>query len=69
MTYPILINKCASLEQLKVHVCIRPEFREPRLTLVSLLFPVEFAEVESDFHAKVPVVFCRDVARSVLCGL
>lgn len=58
-----------TVEWLKVHECTRLEFREPRLTLVSLLFPVEFAEVESDFHAKVPVVFCRDVARSVLCGL
>lgn len=28
---------------------------------------VEFAEVESDFHAKVPVVFCRDVASGLMC--
>ncbi len=53
------------LYRLKVDNCTRLEFRELRLTRVSLLFPVEFAEVESDFHAKVPVVFCRDVARSV----
>uniref|UniRef100_A0A8C1L462 Terminal uridylyl transferase 4 n=1 Tax=Cyprinus carpio TaxID=7962 RepID=A0A8C1L462_CYPCA len=38
-----------------------------RITQVSLLFPVEFAEVESDFHAKVPVVFCRDVASGLMC--
>uniref|UniRef100_A0A8C1L6G6 RNA uridylyltransferase n=1 Tax=Cyprinus carpio TaxID=7962 RepID=A0A8C1L6G6_CYPCA len=36
-------------------------------TVISLLFPVEFAEVESDFHAKVPVVFCRDVASGLMC--
>uniref|UniRef100_A0A673N9C3 CCHC-type domain-containing protein n=1 Tax=Sinocyclocheilus rhinocerous TaxID=307959 RepID=A0A673N9C3_9TELE len=35
--------------------------------IFSLLFPVEFAEVESDFHAKVPVVFCRDVASGLMC--
>uniref|UniRef100_A0A8C1ND15 polynucleotide adenylyltransferase n=1 Tax=Cyprinus carpio TaxID=7962 RepID=A0A8C1ND15_CYPCA len=28
---------------------------------------LEFAEVESDFHAKVPVVFCRDVASGLMC--
>lgn len=28
---------------------------------------VEFAEVESDFHAKVPVVFCRDEASGLMC--
>lgn len=28
--------------------------------------PAEFSEVESDFHAKVPAVFCRDVLRWVL---
>ncbi|XP_051515437.1 terminal uridylyltransferase 4-like isoform X2 [Myxocyprinus asiaticus] len=28
---------------------------------------VEFVEVESDFHAKVPVVFCRDVASGLMC--
>uniref|UniRef100_A0A4W4EF55 CCHC-type domain-containing protein n=1 Tax=Electrophorus electricus TaxID=8005 RepID=A0A4W4EF55_ELEEL len=27
----------------------------------------EFTDVESDFHAKVPVVFCRDVASGLLC--
>ncbi|XP_077074701.1 terminal uridylyltransferase 4 [Siphateles boraxobius] len=28
---------------------------------------VAFAEVESDFHAKVPVVFCKDVASGLMC--
>lgn len=28
---------------------------------------VEFTEVESDFHAKVPVVFCRNVASGLMC--
>ncbi|XP_051518860.1 terminal uridylyltransferase 4-like [Myxocyprinus asiaticus] len=28
---------------------------------------VEFVEVESDFHAKVPVVFCRDMASGLIC--
>ncbi|XP_038570960.1 terminal uridylyltransferase 4 isoform X2 [Micropterus salmoides] len=27
----------------------------------------EFSEVESDFHAKVPAVFCRDVSSGLLC--
>ncbi|XP_034035296.1 terminal uridylyltransferase 4 [Thalassophryne amazonica] len=27
----------------------------------------EFSEVESDFHAKVPVVFCRDVSSGLMC--
>lgn len=27
----------------------------------------EFSEVESDFHAKVPAVFCRDVTNGLLC--
>uniref|UniRef100_A0A671UT44 polynucleotide adenylyltransferase n=1 Tax=Sparus aurata TaxID=8175 RepID=A0A671UT44_SPAAU len=27
----------------------------------------EFSEVESDFHAKVPAVFCRDVVSGLLC--
>ncbi|KAF5893500.1 terminal uridylyltransferase 4-like, partial [Clarias magur] len=27
----------------------------------------EFLDVESDFHAKVPVIFCRDVSRGLLC--
>ncbi|XP_062870941.1 terminal uridylyltransferase 4 isoform X2 [Trichomycterus rosablanca] len=27
----------------------------------------EFTEVESDFHAKVPVIFCRDVSSGSLC--
>lgn len=27
----------------------------------------EFSEVESDFHAKVPVVFCRDVTSGLMC--
>ncbi|XP_071342620.1 terminal uridylyltransferase 4 [Trachinotus anak] len=27
----------------------------------------EFSEVESDFHAKVPAVFCRDVSSSLMC--
>ncbi|KAJ8378485.1 hypothetical protein AAFF_G00239490 [Aldrovandia affinis] len=27
----------------------------------------EFTEVESDFHAKVPVVFCRDASSGLLC--
>ncbi|MCJ8742090.1 hypothetical protein PDJAM_G00077970 [Pangasius djambal] len=27
----------------------------------------EFSDVESDFHAKVPVIFCRDVSRGLLC--
>ncbi|KAJ8270264.1 hypothetical protein GJAV_G00112280 [Gymnothorax javanicus] len=27
----------------------------------------QFSEVESDFHAKVPVVFCRDVKSGLLC--
>uniref|UniRef100_A0A8C2YZI8 polynucleotide adenylyltransferase n=1 Tax=Cyclopterus lumpus TaxID=8103 RepID=A0A8C2YZI8_CYCLU len=27
----------------------------------------EFSEVESDFHAKVPAVFCRDVSNGLLC--
>ncbi|XP_051803116.1 terminal uridylyltransferase 4 [Acanthochromis polyacanthus] len=27
----------------------------------------EFSEVESDFHAKVPAVFCRDVSSGLMC--
>ncbi|KAG7459159.1 terminal uridylyltransferase 4 isoform X1 [Solea senegalensis] len=27
----------------------------------------EFSDVESDFHAKVPAVFCRDVGRGLMC--
>lgn len=27
----------------------------------------EFSEVESDFHAKVPAVFCRDVSNGLMC--
>ncbi|XP_042369285.1 terminal uridylyltransferase 4 [Plectropomus leopardus] len=27
----------------------------------------EFSEVESDFHAKVPAVFCRDVCNGLMC--
>ncbi|KAM3875768.1 terminal uridylyltransferase 4 [Diretmus argenteus] len=27
----------------------------------------EYSEVESDFHAKVPVVFCRDVSSGLIC--
>ncbi|XP_028443137.1 terminal uridylyltransferase 4 isoform X1 [Perca flavescens] len=27
----------------------------------------EYSEVESDFHAKVPAVFCRDVSNGLLC--
>ncbi|XP_037625946.1 terminal uridylyltransferase 4 isoform X2 [Sebastes umbrosus] len=27
----------------------------------------EFSEVESDFHAKVPAVFCRDVSNGLIC--
>ncbi|XP_056270531.1 terminal uridylyltransferase 4 [Pseudoliparis swirei] len=27
----------------------------------------EFSEVESDFHAKVPAVFCRDISNGLLC--
>uniref|UniRef100_UPI003AAA676E terminal uridylyltransferase 4 isoform X1 n=1 Tax=Centroberyx gerrardi TaxID=166262 RepID=UPI003AAA676E len=27
----------------------------------------EFSEVESDFHAKVPVVFCRDISSGLMC--
>ncbi|KAM9364181.1 terminal uridylyltransferase 4 isoform 2-T2 [Pholidichthys leucotaenia] len=27
----------------------------------------EFSEVESDFHAKVPVVFCRDASSGLMC--
>ncbi|XP_017342735.1 terminal uridylyltransferase 4 isoform X4 [Ictalurus punctatus] len=27
----------------------------------------EFSDVESDFHAKVPVIFCRDVSCGLLC--
>uniref|UniRef100_A0A8C4ERS0 polynucleotide adenylyltransferase n=1 Tax=Dicentrarchus labrax TaxID=13489 RepID=A0A8C4ERS0_DICLA len=27
----------------------------------------EFSEVESDFHAKVPAVFCRDVCSGLMC--
>uniref|UniRef100_A0AAR2L031 CCHC-type domain-containing protein n=1 Tax=Pygocentrus nattereri TaxID=42514 RepID=A0AAR2L031_PYGNA len=37
------------------------------LTSVSLLSAAEFSEVESDFHAKVPVVFCRDAASGLPC--
>ncbi|KAK9519752.1 hypothetical protein VZT92_022461 [Zoarces viviparus] len=27
----------------------------------------EFSEVESDFHAKVPAIFCRDVSNGLMC--
>uniref|UniRef100_A0A667YX84 Terminal uridylyl transferase 4 n=1 Tax=Myripristis murdjan TaxID=586833 RepID=A0A667YX84_9TELE len=27
----------------------------------------EYSEVESDFHAKVPVVFCRDISSGLMC--
>uniref|UniRef100_A0A673B2Z7 Terminal uridylyl transferase 4 n=1 Tax=Sphaeramia orbicularis TaxID=375764 RepID=A0A673B2Z7_9TELE len=30
-------------------------------------FSAEFSEVESDFHAKVPAVFCRDVSSGLVC--
>lgn len=29
----------------------------------SVIHAADFSEVESDFHAKVPAVFCRDVSR------
>lgn len=37
------------------------------LISVYLCSAAKYTDVESDFHAKVPVVFCRDVSRSV-CG-
>lgn len=33
------------------------------LLFLSLSSLAEFSEVESDFHAKVPAVFCRDVSK------
>lgn len=33
------------------------------MCFVLSFFSAEFLEVESDFHAKVPAVFCRDVNR------
>uniref|UniRef100_A0A671QWL3 Terminal uridylyltransferase 4-like n=1 Tax=Sinocyclocheilus anshuiensis TaxID=1608454 RepID=A0A671QWL3_9TELE len=37
------------------------------IQVLEILKNMEFAEVESDFHAKVPVVFCRDVASGLMC--
>ncbi|CDQ60847.1 unnamed protein product, partial [Oncorhynchus mykiss] len=37
------------------------------LVLEILKNSTEYSEVESDFHAKVPVVFCRDVNSRLLC--
>ncbi|XP_041705309.1 terminal uridylyltransferase 4 isoform X3 [Coregonus clupeaformis] len=37
------------------------------LVLEILKNSTEYSEVESDFHAKVPVVFCRDVKSRLLC--
>uniref|UniRef100_A0A8B9LB69 Terminal uridylyltransferase 4 n=1 Tax=Astyanax mexicanus TaxID=7994 RepID=A0A8B9LB69_ASTMX len=38
-----------------------------KLWSFSLSYSAEFSEVESDFHAKVPVVFCRDAASGLPC--
>uniref|UniRef100_A0A4W4EGX4 RNA uridylyltransferase n=1 Tax=Electrophorus electricus TaxID=8005 RepID=A0A4W4EGX4_ELEEL len=37
------------------------------IQVLDILKKTEFTDVESDFHAKVPVVFCRDVASGLLC--
>uniref|UniRef100_A0A8C7T105 CCHC-type domain-containing protein n=1 Tax=Oncorhynchus mykiss TaxID=8022 RepID=A0A8C7T105_ONCMY len=40
---------------------------EEIIQMFTFLFTAEYSEVESDFHAKVPVVFCRDVNSRLLC--
>uniref|UniRef100_A0A8C7I033 RNA uridylyltransferase n=1 Tax=Oncorhynchus kisutch TaxID=8019 RepID=A0A8C7I033_ONCKI len=37
------------------------------ILVLEILKNTEYSEVESDFHAKVPVVFCRDVNSRLLC--
>uniref|UniRef100_A0A4W6CUB2 Terminal uridylyl transferase 4 n=1 Tax=Lates calcarifer TaxID=8187 RepID=A0A4W6CUB2_LATCA len=37
------------------------------LLLFHKILMSEFSEVESDFHAKVPAVFCRDVSSGLMC--
>uniref|UniRef100_A0A7N6C617 RNA uridylyltransferase n=1 Tax=Anabas testudineus TaxID=64144 RepID=A0A7N6C617_ANATE len=35
--------------------------------IINIHIKSEFSEVESDFHAKVPAVFCRDVSNGLMC--
>uniref|UniRef100_A0A3B4ZR26 polynucleotide adenylyltransferase n=1 Tax=Stegastes partitus TaxID=144197 RepID=A0A3B4ZR26_9TELE len=44
------------------------QFSSRSFTMRILFSPLaEFSEVESDFHAKVPAVFCRDVRSGLMC--
>uniref|UniRef100_A0A4W6CUA6 Terminal uridylyl transferase 4 n=1 Tax=Lates calcarifer TaxID=8187 RepID=A0A4W6CUA6_LATCA len=40
---------------------------EVLIQVLEILKNTEFSEVESDFHAKVPAVFCRDVSSGLMC--
>uniref|UniRef100_A0A667YV52 RNA uridylyltransferase n=1 Tax=Myripristis murdjan TaxID=586833 RepID=A0A667YV52_9TELE len=37
------------------------------IQVLEILKNTEYSEVESDFHAKVPVVFCRDISSGLMC--
>ncbi|XP_076846196.1 terminal uridylyltransferase 4 isoform X2 [Brachyhypopomus gauderio] len=54
---------------LNIDVVYPPSMTQPDVLIqvLDILKKSEFIDVESDFHAKVPVVFCRDVASNFLC--
>ncbi|XP_022519969.2 terminal uridylyltransferase 4 isoform X2 [Astyanax mexicanus] len=55
---------------LNIDVAYPPNMTQPDVliqVLDILKKSAEFSEVESDFHAKVPVVFCRDAASGLPC--
>ncbi|TRY67979.1 hypothetical protein DNTS_035546 [Danionella cerebrum] len=55
---------------LNIDVAYPPSMTQPDVliqVLEILKNSVEFVEVESDFHAKVPVVFCRDLESGLMC--
>ncbi|XP_039860017.1 terminal uridylyltransferase 4 isoform X1 [Simochromis diagramma] len=55
---------------INIDVTYPPSMTQPEVliqVLEILKNSPEFSEVESDFHAKVPIVFCRDVSSGLMC--
>uniref|UniRef100_A0AAX7VWN7 Terminal uridylyl transferase 4 n=1 Tax=Astatotilapia calliptera TaxID=8154 RepID=A0AAX7VWN7_ASTCA len=54
---------------INIDVTYPPSMTQPEVLIqvLEILKNTEFSEVESDFHAKVPIVFCRDVSSGLMC--